>query len=85
MLFAIYTNMTDEYPIRFTLIDGTEVIVKKVTNNKYDFELMLLNGNRKTFLWAFDMPDLLKNIKGKTDQLAFDAVTMFRAVLINPL
>lgn len=44
--------MLKEYPFRFTLSDKTRVIVKKLLNNKYDFEMIMSNGNRTTFIWA---------------------------------
>ena len=43
--------MENKESTRFTLSDDTRVIVKKVTDHKYDFELTLTNGNRKTFRW----------------------------------
>ena len=61
--------MANEESIRFTLSDETRVIVKKVTNNKYDFELTLINGNRKTFRWsnsdANEFGDRNGNIDGR--------------------
>ena len=67
-------------PLRFTLKDGTEVCVKKVTDFKYDFELKLINGNRKTFVWCYNMPQLVENNKGNVDKLASEAITKFNSV-----
>jgi hypothetical protein len=69
--------MTNENPVRFTLNDNTTVIVKKVTNNKYDFEMILPNGNRRTFVWANDKPFDLGGQKGYLDALAIEAVNRF--------
>lgn len=71
--------MTNTQPIRFTLTDGTGVIVRKVTDIKYDFELKLLNGNRKTFVWSYDMPQYVEN-KGGVDKIASEAITTFRTI-----
>ncbi|HEX5155232.1 MAG TPA: hypothetical protein VFW07_27510 [Parafilimonas sp.] len=69
--------MTNENPIRFTLTDNTNVIVKKVTNNKYDFELIFSNGSRRTFMWTYGTTVDLKNGKGKRDVLMIEAVNKF--------
>lgn len=75
--------MTDATPIRFTLNDNTNVVVK-IINNKYDFELRLVNGNRKTFVWTLDMPGVSKNNNGKIDKLATEAITKFKLLLNQP-
>ena len=71
-------SMANDNPIRFTLSDDTNVIVKKVTNNKYDFELTLPNGNRKTFIWSGNGVDEFSNSKGCIDKLIIDAVNQFK-------
>jgi len=68
--------MADEKPIRFTLPDETNVIVRKVLNNKYDFELTLPNGNRKTFIWFIDK-DELSNLKENKDRLVNESIVKF--------
>ena len=67
--------------VRFTLSNDTKVTVKKVLNNKYDFELTLPNGNRKTFIWFRKGSDL-NNLTGVKDKLVAESVTKF-ASLIN--
>lgn len=69
--------MANEDSIRFTLSDNTRVVVKKVTNNKYDFELMLPNGNRKTFIWVGDGVYNFSNRKGSKDVIMEEAIKMF--------
>lgn len=66
--------MADDNTIRFTLADNTHVVVKKVTNNKYDFELKLPNGNRKTFVWLGDGLSNFSNKKGNTDGVVEEAI-----------
>ncbi len=70
--------MTDENPVRFTLLDGTTVTVKKVTNNKYDFQLKLPNGNRKTFIWETGNEDEFSDRKGSKDVLIAEALKQFK-------
>jgi hypothetical protein len=72
--------MQNDNPIRFTLNDNTIVIVKKVADNKYDFELILTSGSRKTFLWTYGESIDFKDKKGKTDKLIMEAVNKFYSV-----
>jgi hypothetical protein len=69
--------MTNDNSIRFTLSDDTRVIVKKVTNNKYDFELTLPNGNRKTFIWRGDALNEFGDRNGDIDGRITEAVQQF--------
>ena len=66
--------MANDDNIRFTLSDNTRVIVKKVTNNKYDFELTLPNGNRKTFIWLGDGVKDFSSRKGKKEEMIEEAI-----------
>ena len=72
--------MTNDNPVRFTLNDNTFVIVKKVTNNKYDFELILSNGNRKTFVWNYGTSVDFKNRKGERDIIIIEAINKFLSI-----
>jgi hypothetical protein len=74
-------NMTNENPVRFTLTGNTRVIVKKVTNNKYDFELIFSNGSRKTFMWTLGDAMEFINHKGYVDKLATDALKKFVTIM----
>jgi hypothetical protein len=69
--------MTNE-AIRFTLDDDTEVIVRKVTNITYDFELLLTDKSRKTFRWCEDF--YFVDRKGNIDTLVSEAVEKFNAI-----
>jgi len=73
--------MTSEKPVRFTLNDGTSVIVKKVANNKYDFELIFSNGSHKTFLWSLDTLVQYKTRKGDPDVSVVEAIEKFNSTL----
>ena len=73
--------MANEESIRFTLSDDRNVIVKKVTNNKYDFELMLINGNRKTFRWCNNDANEFSDRKGNIDGRISEAVKQFQHTL----
>ena len=70
--------MADENSIRFTLSDDTHVVVKKVTNSKYDFELTLTNGNRKTFMWCDNDTNQFGDRNGDTDKRITEAVQQFQ-------
>ncbi len=69
--------MANDYPIRFTLSDNTLVIIKKVLNNKYDFEMIRPNGSRKTFIWAEDAAYL----NNHNENVIKEAVQQFRNIL----
>jgi len=69
--------MANDDSIRFTLSDNTTVVVKKVTNYKYDFELKLPNGNRKTFVWSGDGLSNFSNKKGTVDGIIKEAISTF--------
>jgi len=65
--------------VRFTLSNDTKVTVKKVLNNKYDFELTMPNGSRKTFIWTAEAD--LRDRKGKVDKCVTEAIKLFTAML----
>jgi len=67
--------------IRFTLSDKTDVMVRKVLNNKYDFQLTLTNGNRKTFIWLVDDVNDFSNNKGSKDALVTEAIKKFLEIM----
>lgn len=73
--------MANVESIRFTLSDNTLVIVKKVTNNKYDFELTLTNGNRKTFRWCVNDANEFGDRNGNIDERISEAVQQFQNTL----
>lgn len=73
--------MASENPIRFTLTNNTRVIVKKVANNKYDFELILPEGNHKTFVWTVGTSEVFKDRKGNEDLLIAEVISKFRATI----
>ncbi|MEP6683830.1 MAG: hypothetical protein ABJA35_11245 [Parafilimonas sp.] len=74
--------MASENPIRFTLSDETNVIIKMVADNKYDFELVLPNGNHKTFLWSLGNDIGFEDRNGNLDPLVQEAVKRF-ILMIN--
>jgi hypothetical protein len=67
--------------VQFTLSDHTEVEVRKVLNNKYDFELRLPNGSRKTFVWSMDCVTDFCDRKGRKDGLITEAINLFIEIL----
>ena len=74
-------NMSNESPVRFTLTDNTRVIVKKVTNNRYDFELIFSNGSRKTFMWTLGASMEFINHKGNVDKLVNGILKKFVTII----
>ena len=72
--------MANENPIRFTITNNTYVIVKKVADNKYDFELIFTNGSRKTFIWNSGTSVDYKNRKGDPEVLIIEAVKTFISI-----
>ncbi len=73
--------MSNDNLSRFTLSDDTHVIVKKVMSNKYDFELTLPNGNRKTFIWFANALNEFGDRHGNIDGRITEAVQQFLGVL----
>lgn len=67
--------------VRFILPDHTLVAVKKALNNKYDFELTLPNGNRKTFIWSANDGNVFSDRNGKTDKRITEAIQQFSETL----
>ena len=47
--------MKKEFPLEFTLENGTHVIVKKVDNKKYDFVLKPEDGRERHFLYDYEI------------------------------
>ena len=76
-------GMTNENPVRFTLDNDIKIIVKKVANNKYDFELILPNGSRKTFVWDINMPLDYADKKGNPDVLVIQTIKKFQSIINN--
>ncbi len=70
--------MATDDTIKFTLSDSTHVIVKKLLGNKYDFELLLPTGNRKTFLWFINAENKLDDRKGNIDPIILEAIEQFK-------
>ena len=68
--------MANENTIRFTLDDATQVAVKKAKNNTYDFELLLTNKSRKTFLWSNEFI-ISADRKGNFDAKISEAIKKF--------
>ncbi len=52
-----------------------------MTNNKYDFELKLPNGNRKTFIWSINDANEFGDRHGNTDGKIIEAVQQFLGTL----
>jgi len=73
--------MTNENPVRFTLDNVIKIIVKKVANNKYDFEMLLSNGSRKTFIWNIDMQIDYADKKGNPDVLVIQTIKKFQSII----
>ena len=71
--------MADENIIRFTLKDSINVTVKKVTNSTYDFELILANNNRKTFMWSSKFLEFVDR-KGNIDELVLESIKEFKTI-----
>jgi hypothetical protein len=69
--------MANENPIQFTLSDETHVIIKKVADNKYDFEMVLPNGSHKTFLWSLANDIAFEDRNGNLDLLVQEAIQRF--------
>lgn len=73
--------MVSESPVCFTLNNDIKIIVKKVANDKYDFELLLPNGSRKTFVWDINMPLDYADKKGNPDILVIEAIKEFQCII----
>lgn len=66
--------MEKEFPLEFTLEDGTHVVVKKAGGNKYDFELKPEDGAARHF--TIDGDEKFTDEKEK--ELNFDELNALR-------
>ena len=62
------------FPLKFQLKDNTYVTVSVVSNNSYDFDMVLPNGSRRTFRWHPDSQHTLVARNGQTDELMKESV-----------
>ncbi len=77
--FCDVTGMTNDV-IRFTLDNNVEVIVRKITDNTYDFELVFAGGSRRTFVWTYGTPVDAGNKKSHKDEIMIEAINKFSAL-----
>ena len=65
------------FPLRIQLKDNTYATVTLVTNNSFDFDLILPNGSKRSFRWRQDSPHSFLNRKGEIDQGLEEVIAAF--------
>ena len=80
-VFAAQITWRMMIPFVLPFLDDTRVIIKKAKNNKYDFELTLPNGNRKTFMWAINAENEFGDRHGNVDARITEALQQFLGTL----
>ena len=70
--------MKQNFPIRFQLSDGTEVLVLQQETGVYDFHLTRLNSEKHNFLWHEATGAIEESYETRFDRLQNEAVELFK-------
>ena len=70
--------MKQNFPIRFQLSDGTEVLVLQQETGVYDFHLTRLNSEKHNFLWHEATGAIEESYETRFDRLQGEAVELFK-------
>jgi hypothetical protein len=70
--------MKQNFPIRFQLSDGTEVLVLQQETGVYDFHLTRLNSEKHNFLWHEATGAIEESYETRFDRLQTEAIELFR-------
>jgi len=72
--------MKQNFPIRFQLSDGTEVLVLQQEEGVYDFHLTRLNSEKHNFLWYEATGAIEESYETRFDRLQSEAVELFKEI-----
>jgi len=72
--------MKQNFPIRFQLSDGTEVLVLQHEKGVYDFHLTRLNSEKHNFLWYEATGAIEESYETRFDRLQSEAVEVFKEI-----
>ena len=72
--------MKQNFPIRFQLSDGTEVLVLQQEEGVYDFHLTRLNSEKHNFLWYEATGAIEESYETRFDRLQSEAVEVFKEI-----
>ena len=72
--------MKQNFPIRFQLSDGTEVLVLQQEKGVYDFHLTRLNSEKHNFLWYEATGAIEESYETRFDRLQSEAVELFKEI-----
>ena len=72
--------MKQDFPIRFQLSDGTEVLVLQQEEGVYDFHLTRLNSEKHNFLWYEATGAIEESYETRFDRLQSEAVELFKEI-----
>lgn len=70
--------MKQNFPLRFQLSDGTEVLVLQQETGVYDFHLTRLNSEKHNFLWHEATGTIEESYETRFDRLQAEAVDLFK-------
>ncbi len=76
-LFFMMTN----FPVYFSLKDGTDVAVIQFDPGRYSFHLTRLNSEKHNFVWIEKTDQIEESYETRFDQLQLEAVSVFKTML----
>lgn len=73
-------HMKQNFPIRYQLSDGTEVLVLQQETGVYDFHLTRLNSEKHNFLWHEATGNIEESYETRFDRLQAEAIELFKEI-----
>ena len=70
--------MIQVYPVNFFLKDGTEVLVKELSDDCYEFHLTRLNSEKHNFNWIPTTDAIEESYETRFDNLQHEAIAIFK-------
>lgn len=70
--------MMELYPVTFHLKDGTEVLVKDLGNDCYEFHLTRLNSEKHNFNWNAVTGVIEESYETRFDNWQHEAIDLFK-------
>jgi hypothetical protein len=71
-------NMIKNFPVKFHLKDGTEVLVMQADDGVFDFHLTRLNSEKHNFTWYEATGMIEESYETRFDKWQLEAVELFK-------
>lgn len=72
------SDIKQDFPIKFHLKDGTEVLVLQTEEGVYDFHLTRLNSEKHNFTWYAASGTIEESYETRFDRWQAEAVDLFK-------